>query len=424
MNIIQDMAKKHTITKSKDEKDRLPSIYMDYASITPISKIVSAKTKNFLSGGMAYFIANPSSNHELGISSRETLEKARREIATNLSVQRDEIVFTSGATEGNNLSLKGIVLKAREDVDKPRVITSSIEHSSILSPLRELHSLHIIELIEIEPTDKNIIDLADLEKNLSTNTVLIAFSHVNSETGDITNPRDLRRVVQKWKEKNKINNHYPYIHIDASQSSVLLDICPHNIGADVVVFDGAKMYSHRGSGFMFISRKVKIKPILSGGGQEKGIRPGTENVIAAIALSESLKEILKLRSKEYDRIEKLRDNFISLLEKKKINFSLNSVRESQKKVIPSILNICIKDIGSEFTVVALSQRGVHASAASACESRNGEGISKVIERIKNKKDCASSSIRFSFGRYTTLRDVKSSVERLCEVIQSNPRRKF
>lgn len=390
-------------------------LYLDYASCTPISKEVASSMEGFLKPGLSGFFANPNSNHESGIESRNYLEEARDKIARTLSVQNDEIIFNSGATEGSNTVIKGIVNANLSKIAKPQVITSSIEHSSILEPLRELEQKGLINLVVLKPTSSAVVDLDLLKNSLNKETLLITLSMVNGETGDITKLRDISRVIQKWKKDNKIETPYPYIHTDATQATCLLDVSPHNLGVDLATFDGTKMYGPRGVGAMYIKRSVNIDPLLLGGGQEKSLRAGTQNVAGAVGLAEAFMCAKKDRENEFTRLSELKKYFLLQLKEKISDFEINQIG---KESIPSIVNICIPKLDSEFAVVALSKERLEISAASACEGSKGKGYSYVIAETPKKDECSSSSIRISFGKYTKKGDIDSAVKIIDKVVKN------
>lgn len=394
------------------KKERL---YLDYSSSTPVSKEVFRTMERHLKPGLGGLFFNPNSNHESGISSRNYLEEARGKISRVLRVQSDEIIFNSGATEGSNTVIKGLVSANLKIIAKPQIITSSIEHSSILEPLKHLEKKGEIKLVILKPSKSGVIDLEDLKNNLNNETLLITLALVNGETGDITHIRDVSRIVDKWKKENKINSPYPYIHTDASQGAYLLDVSPHNLNADIVTFDGSKMYGPKGVGAMYISRKVKINPLLHGGGQEKSLRAGTQNVAGAVGLAEAFEQSFVNREKEFKRISEIKDTFISELKNKIKDFEINQIGN---EAVPSIVNICFPKLDSEFAVVVLSKEGLEVSAASACEGSSGKGFSYVIAETESKDRCASSSIRFSFGKYTKVSDIKKAVKILDKVIRN------
>ncbi|MEK7567987.1 MAG: aminotransferase class V-fold PLP-dependent enzyme [Patescibacteria group bacterium] len=386
-------------------------IYLDYASATPISeKAYEALVK--MSNPKSDFFGNHSSTHSEGVLTRDLLLEIRTNIARNLEVHKDEIIFTSGATEGNNLIISGVYKGTLGKIKKPHFITSIVDHSSVLGPIENLKKRGA-SVTYLKPNRSKILDLSELEKSLNESTVLISLSYVNSEIGNIVPVRDVRRLINKFKNKlGRGLTDYPYLHVDASQAVNSLAVNPHNLGADFLVLDGAKMYGPKGVGVIVSLRERKIFPIIFGGGQEKGIRPGTVNLASAHSFSVAFNECLLIREKENKRLETLQKYFENELKK---NFPKCIINGESEKRVPNFTNVCLPKLDAEYAIAQLDALSVAASSASACQSAGGEGFSYVIKELVNGKDCAGSSIRFSMGRDTKSRDLKIVVESLKKV---------
>jgi cysteine desulfurase len=388
-------------------------IYLDFAASTPIDGgvlKVTSKLEKKIQG-------NPSSVHQEGVFAKEALESARRSISLCLKTHTDEIVFTSGATESNGLAILGVIKKAKEVFPKPHVISSSVEHSSVLSLLRGMEKSGEIELTLISPSKNSLCPFDEVEKSIKSHTALITLSLVNGEMGGIIQIRKIGNLVRKIRTDKKDGvSSYPVLHTDCSQAVGILSIEPNNLFVDLLTIDASKFYGPKGIGLLYVKRLVPISPIFVGGGQEKGLRPGTQNVIGIVGMSVALEKSEKLREKEFERIKKLRDIFLSEAKKNILGIIDNSeLYES----VPSIANLCCKGLNAEFAVVELDAKGVSASSASACQSANGEGYSYVISALPESGECSSSSIRFSFGRDTKVADVKKAVSILKEVVSGN-----
>ena len=379
----------------------------------------------------------------------------------SLQVHIDEVVFTSGATEANNLVIQGVYdaslskihpiregflnmpknLIPKEDdvltknsnlfsdgVKNPHIITSSIDHSAILEPIRALQKKGC-KVSFVNPNAKKIIPVEEIGGLLTKETILISLSLVNSELGTIASVRDIARAIAIFKKKNNRSfNDYPYLHMDASQATSLIKVNPNFFGADFVTFDGAKMYAPKGIGALVALRERKFNPILFGGGQEKGIRPGTPNVIFAYALGVALSECYKTQEKEFKRLEKLQKYFEENLKRTFPNCRING---GEEKRLPSFVNVCIPGLDAEYSIVQLDLLGVAASSASACQSipapdralraggragAGGAGFSYIVQELPNGKECSSSSIRFSLGRTTKKGDLDQALQALLKVV--------
>ena len=397
-------------------KGRQRRIYLDYAATTPIDKRVSSCMKKVES----QFWANPSSLHLEGEKTKKALEDSRIQVAKILHCRKREIYFTSGGTEGLNIAIQGVIEKALSDKVLSHVIVSSIEHSSVLEPIKYLLNKKKIEVSFIYPDRSGRINPDSIKKEIKENTVLIALMHSNNEIGTIQPVNKVASIIKDLRKemgnKNTNNNFseksYPYLLVDASQSVVYEDVSLERLGADILVLDSIKMYGPRGVGILAIKNGIKIDPIMFGGGQENGLRPGTENVLGAVGIALALKIAEKEREKESKRIKKIRDYAISKILKEIPCASLNGSLENR---LPNNINICFSGIDSEFIVIKLDTLGFAVSAASACSTLSLENSSYVLEAI-GRAECASSSLRFTLGRATKKSDLDKLIKTLKMVV--------
>jgi len=408
---------------------------LDYAAATPLSLKAEKAMRPFLKAGIEGVFANPSSVHSEGAAAKRALDSARKQIALKLAIHSDEIIFTSGGTESNNLAIFGVLnakLNSTQDIKKNysklHVITCITEHSSILSPLKivEKNGVKISRL----PIEKNgNVNLSLFEKTLTPETVLVTFSYVNGELGTIMPIRVISNIIKKYKEKlGRSANNYPYLHTDASQAGSLLSLSPHNLGVDLLSADAAKMYGPKGVGLLLCLREINMEPILLGGGQEGGLRSGTENVAAISGFAAAYLECEENREKEYERLENFKEYFISELKKNisgvffnvlfNIEGGKNQKHQKYQKQLPSFVSVCVPGINAEYAVIQLDSRGIAASSASACQTIGGAGESYVIAALPNGEKCKGSSIRFSMGRLTTKKDIDIAVSALKEIIST------
>lgn len=361
-------------------------IYLDYASVTPIDRRVEKEMRGIW--------ANPSSIHEEGIFAKKKLEEAREKIARIAKVKSSEVLFTSGGTESINLCIMGVVKK----FDRPHIITSTTEHSATLKTCEYLEKEGLTEVSYVSPGEDGIISPSDVKRNLKENTVLVSIMYVNNEIG----------TIQPIEKISKVLPDNIYFHTDACQAPVYLDIHLNRLGVDMLSIDGSKVYGPRGVGVLFKKKDVKMSPIMFGGGQEGGLRPGTENVAGFVGLAKAMEIASLERESESLRLIKLRDWFFDEIKK---TFPESLINGSLEKRIANNVNICFRGVNAEFLVVQLDQRGFSVSFASSCQS----DYSYVVEDVSGK-ECRSSSLRISFGRDTDKRKLKKFIGVLKDIL--------
>ncbi len=325
-------------------------IYLDYASLTPIDPKVTSEMKKY----STFAFANPSSLYKEGVNAKNALAEGRQKVADYLNAHSDEIIFTSGGTEANGLVLEGIARSAvHNGITKPHLIISSIEHSSIIETanMMEKHGCEVTRL----SVDKNgIITLEELKKSIKENTILVSIMMVNNEIGSIQPIKEIAKIVRDArKAKGTI---YPLLHTDAAQA-LYEEINTENLGVDLLTLDGSKIYGPRGIGALYIKRAVidakQIEPIILGGGQESGLRSGTENIPAIMGLAKAFELITKLRNKETKNVAKLKTLFIEGLKRIRADIKINGSEVDSKYQSPHILNISIPGIDNEFLLFQL-----------------------------------------------------------------------
>jgi len=373
-------------------------IYLDYAS----SALQSS--------------ANPGAIHELGVKEKNKLENARAIVARILNAHNDEVVFTSGATESNNLAILGLV----QNVKKPHTLTTNIEHASVLEVYKHLEETKQAKVTFVEVEKNGIIDPKKIKKFLTKDTVLVSVMYANNEIGTIEPLREIAKEIRHW---NKVNNKKIYFHTDATQAVNYLPIDVEKLSVDLMSFNGAKIYGPKGVGVLYIRRGTPITKIMFGGDQEGGLRPGTENVAGILELARALETTEKTKEKETKRLIILRNYFINKMQHsnilKNIGMIINGDLENR---LPNNVNITIPSIPSDLLVIELSARGVMASAKSACKAGDGKA-SHVIEAIRKDTDLSrrssaeeDGSLRFSLGRQTTKKDIDDTVQALSQIL--------
>ncbi len=381
---------------------------MDYASGTPIRKDVLMEMLPYFS--KIFF--NPGAIYQEGFDIIDILNKTRAEVAKMISARPKEIIFTDGGTEANNLVLRGIVSQWRNKNDdkKPHIITSSIEHASILETCHDLEEKNIADITYISVDEFGILDIKELKKSIQVNTILVSIGYVNGEIGVIQNIKSISKLIRYYRKHN--NSKLPYFHTDAVQAVNFLDINIQRLGVDFMTVNGSKIYGPKKIAFLFKKADIKIDSIITGGSQEFGLRAGTENIPYIVGLSKALSVVSEEKESEMLRLRKLQMYMEDLLKKEISHLFIINGEKSNR--VPNILSISIPKLSSEEIVLRLDTVGIKVSVKSACKS--GEyGDSHVIKALR-KKD--TQSIRFSFGNTTTKKDIRYVVEKLVKIINS------
>jgi len=366
------------------------NLYFDIAATTPLDNNVSklmTEIQNTVFG-------NPSSIHQFGQKSRSLIETARRQMASSLNCKPNELIFTSGGSESNNLVLKGL-LKAGD-----HLITSSYEHPAIIKVSQELEK-YGVEVSYIKPNVDGIIDSNDIESAIKRNTKLISIMYVNNEIGSV-NP--IGNIVEVAK-KNNIKVHTDAVQIIGKQP---LDI--KKIDVDFLSIAAHKYYGPKGIGALFIKSGNILDSVLQGGGQEKNLRPGTENISGIVGMGLATQIAIQNVAENSKKILDLENTFINELNEKKINYKLNG-----KCRIPGILNITFPAILGQTLVMKLDLNGVAVSFGSACSSGTPKP-SEVLLNLGLTSDEALRTIRISIGKFHTDNDIYDLVSILNEIL--------
>jgi cysteine desulfurase len=385
-------------------------IYLDNAAGTPIDAGVLKKMMPFLKENFG----NPSSLYKEGVWASTAVASARESIAKSVGVLPSEIIFTGSGTESDNLAILGTVSaflskRAKGVKTKPHIITGSVEHMAVLGVIEELEKKGIVEATYISVDAKGAVSLEELKSALKENTVLVSIMYANSEVGTIQPIRDVAKIVKKYRELKKTN--YPYVHTDACQAMNYLDTRVESLGVDLMTFNGSKIYGPKGVGILVSKHYVDIDPIVFGGGQEKGMRSGTENVAGIVGTAAALEIAEKMKKGEVKRLTSLRDHFMKKLEKTIPNVTINGDRIDR---LPNNVHITIPNIEDDVLVIALDAKGVACSSKSACKMAVG-GESHVIKAMKGKAE--GSHLRFTLGRSTTKKDIDYTVAVLGKILE-------
>jgi cysteine desulfurase len=387
----------------RDPQSRYMSIYLDHAAATPVDPSVLRAMRPFF----CERFANPSSFHADGLDAQRAVSDARKKIAQALNAREDEIIFCSGGTESDNLAVLGAVRAAGGG---RHVITSAVEHPAVLEPLKKLRDGKEIELA-ILPVDKHgLVSPKDAAAAVRADTALVSVMYANNEIGTVQPIADIGREILKWRKEHKTE--YPYFHSDACQAAGALDLNAEKLHVDLLSFSGSKIYGPKGAGALFVKRKTKIEPIMRGGGQERGLRPGTENVPGIIGLARALEIAQEKREKENARLVKLRDRLILGL----LKIPKSRLNGHPCKRLPNNVNVSFLDAEGESLVLYLDAKGVRCSTGSACASAKLEP-SHVIRAMGLPYEAAHGSVRFSLGRSTTRADIDHVIRIVPEVVK-------
>ncbi len=366
--------------------------YFDYASTTPVDSLVVNKMKDCLSVDGA-FGNSGSRSHIFGWKAEELVEEARVNVANLINCDSREIIWTSGATESDNLAIKGAAYFYSNK--GKHIITSKIEHKAVLDVCRQLES-ESYEVTYLEPNNDGVITPESVKTALREDTVLVSLMHINNEIGVINDIEAIGKIV---KQNGSI------FHVDAAQSAGKIPIDIEDLEVDLMSFSAHKIYGPKGIGALYVRRKprVRLQPLFHGGGQERGIRAGTLPTHQIVGMGEAFKLANKKMAEDYQNLSKYRDilwNGLKDMEEVYINGAIENA-------FPGIFNMSFNFVEGESLIMAL--KNIAVSSGSACTSASLEP-SYVLRALGRKDELAHSSIRFSFGRYTKEQEVKETVE--------------
>lgn len=396
-------------------------IYLDYASTTPVDDRVAKVMRRFESRDFG----NPSSIHGEGVVAKKAVEDARKKVAALFSAHPDEVVFTSGGTEANNLALFGVVSALEKKglpLSKMHAITSVIEHSSILECFKYFESRGV-KVDYVPVTENGIIDLKAFKKVLRPETVLVSIQYANNEIGAIQPIREIAKMIRHYnktdnrqqttddQKKRKAKTRIVF-HADASQAGQYLDMNTQVLGVDMLTTDAHKMYGPKGVGALFVKRGTLLVPILFGGKQEGGLRSTTENVSGIIGLAEAFALSVSVRESETMRLSKLRDYFLAAIQKIVPTACVNGDLDAR---LPNNINISIPNLDAEYAVLQFDAEGIACSTKSSCLTH--DSLSYVVYALDGNKDRASTSLRFTLGRSTTKKEIEYTLRVLQSIIK-------
>lgn len=378
-------------------------VYLDYASAAPMEKGVLKAMEPHLST----HYGNPGAKHTEGREAKEALEEARKQVADIVKVKKEEVIFTSGATEANTLAIVGHIegLKKKGYTYKDmHVVTSAIEHVNILKSVEALKEKGVHVSVVFPDAEGRITPQAVADE-VTERTVLVSIQYVNSEIGTIMPLHKIKKAITE-KNPNTV------LHSDGAQAAYFLPVLLEKVGADLLSLDGQKFGGPRGIGALIRKRDVALAPILYGGGQEQGMRPGTENVALAVGFAYALVAAQEAHEERAHETAILRSWTLHEIEREIPGVIINGSLEER---IANNINISLPGKDSEYLAVLLDQKGFAVSTKITCEGGSGNG-SDVVRIISENEGRALSTLRITLGPHTTKKEMQSFVDALKECV--------
>lgn len=372
--------------------------YLDNSATTKVMDCVTEMVVKV----MTEDYGNPSAKHRKGMEAERYVKEARAAIAKTLKVQDKEILFTSGGTESNNMALMGAAF-ANQRAGK-HIITTRIEHASVYNPLAYLESQGF-EVTYLHVDQDGHISLQELQDAIRPDTILVSVMYVNNEIGAVEPVEEIGRLIRSIRPSI-------VFHVDGIQAYGKYEIRPKKQNIDLLSVSGHKIHGPKGVGFLYINEKVKIRPLIYGGGQQKDMRSGTENVPGIAGLGAAAREIYTGFAERIDQMVRLKDYFID-----RIGEIDGTVVNSKKGLesAPQIISVSFQGVRSEVLLHALEEKQIYVSSGSACSS-NHPAISGTLKAVGVKKELLDATLRFSLGIYNTKEQLDYTIEVLKELL--------
>jgi cysteine desulfurase len=387
--------------------------YLDNAGATDIS----ARAKRALVDALEIY-GNPSAIHKEGSQASALLQEARTMCAKILNAHSYEVYFTSSGTESCNLAIIGTYLgaiknwKLKIENSRPHIIVSSIEHPAVLEPIKHLEREGKIRVTYLPVYENGIIKINDLREALTEDTILVSIMYANNEIGTLQPVKEVGRAIEEWKKDNKrTHTDYPYFHTDACQAANYCNLDAVRLRAHLMTVNSSKCYGPKGIALLYKREGIKISEINYGGGQERGLRSGTESVSLARSFAEALTESSEMKEKESVRLIELRDFFFDKISKELPDTTIYGDR---KERLPNNINIRIPGIASDEMILRLDAQGFAVSHKSACASQETDG-SYVLQAVGATVEESLENVRVSLGRSTTKEDMENLVTVIKEI---------
>lgn len=372
-------------------------VYLDNAATTkPTKEVIEAVLKS-----LEDEYGNPSSLHRKGVEVEKEIKKIRRLVAKTLGCTEQEIIFTSSGTEANNLAIRGIADAYKRSGN--HIITSKIEHKSVLNTFNELEKRGF-EVTYLDVDKQGFILTDQLKDSIKDSTILVSIMYVNNEVGSIQPIKDISKIINDKNPKT-------LLHVDGVQAFGKIKFNLKDINLDSFSISGHKIHGPKGIGALYVKKGTKINPILTGGSQEMGIRSGTENIPGIYGLGEAVKLSMENQDKNIERLNQLRDYFIDTLKNQVEGIHITT--EKSNMFAPHIINVCFPGVRSEIMLHSLEQDGIYVSSGSACSSKR-KGFSHVLEAMNMRHDLIDSALRFSLTYTTTKNEVDYAIEKAKE----------
>jgi len=376
-------------------------MYLDHAAATPVDTEVLAAMQPFFTDQFY----NPSAGYMAAQKVRAALERARADVAAQLGARSSEIIFTAGGTESDNLAVAGVM----QQFPGGNVVVSSVEHDAVLEPARQFNCT-------LAPVDgKGVVDLAELEAKIDEKTVLVSVMYANNEVGTIQPLRQVAQLLEKIRTDRRENgNVLPlYFHTDACQAANYLDLHVSRLGVDMMTLNGGKIYGPKQSGVLYVSSRLMLQPLIRGGGQERNLRSGTENVAACVGFAKALQLVQAKRAQEVKRLGDLQSLAFDLIAEKLPAACING---ATKHRLPNNIHLTLPEQDNERLLVELDERGILAAAGSACSASDDEP-SHVLRAMGISDADAQASLRITTGQETTETDIRTLVDTLTKLVK-------
>lgn len=375
--------------------------YLDNASTTRPLESVREIMKETLDAAFG----NPSSMHNKGFEAEQYVKKAKEIVAASLKAEEKEIIFTSGGTESNNMALIGTAVANKRQ--GKHLITTKIEHASVHNPLIFLEEQGY-EVTYLNVDKNGLVDMEQLEETIRPDTTLVSVMYVNNEIGTCEKIADIAKLIKKKNPKT-------LFHVDAIQGYGKYKIYPKKLGVDLLSISGHKLHGPKGIGVLYVRDKVKIQPIIHGGGQQNNMRSGTENVPGIAGLGAAVSAIYTDHAAKVEHLYKLKEYFIEEVQKIE-GVKVNGVTDIPiRETAPHVVSVSFEGIRAEVLLHALEEKNIYVSSGSACASNHPQ-LSGTLQAIGVKKKLLDSTIRFSFSVTTTMEEIDYALDTLKELL--------
>jgi cysteine desulfurase len=381
-------------------------IYLDYAAATPLDDAAFVAMKPFF----AENFYNPSAVYQAARDVHAELEGARASVADVLGAKDQEIIFTAGGTEANNLAIHGIM----QQFPNGNIVVSSIEHESVLAPAKQYDC-------RVAPVNKKgAVDLQELEQLIDENTVLVSIMYANNEVGTVQPIKEIAALIAKKRTERPSPlspQHSPPLlfHTDACQAANYLDLHVTRLHVDMMTLNGGKIYAPKQSGCLYVKAGTPLNAQIQGGGQESGLRSGTENTPAILGFATMLQKVQNERKSEGERLSVIKNEIIAKLSQKIPTMQLNG---DSRRSLPNNINVTIPGIDGERFVMELDERGIQVATGSACSASNDEP-SHVLLALGLSESSAGASLRLTLGRHTKPEHISIVVQQITDVLKTH-----